>query len=58
MAEIPARESFKNTKTSKNFQNLFGTTKRKVVGKGRLSLVDFLPEVRKRFLVRPFEGQS
>jgi hypothetical protein len=34
MAEIPARENFKNTKTS-------------IVGKGRFSLVDFLPEVRK-----------
>jgi hypothetical protein len=47
MAEIPARENFKNTKTSKtNFLNFFGT-RRKVVGKGRFSHVDFLPEVRK-----------
>jgi hypothetical protein len=46
MAEIPARENFKTHKNLKNFLNLFGT-RRKVVGKGRFSLVDFLPEVRK-----------
>jgi hypothetical protein len=34
------------TQNLKNFLNLFGT-RRKVVGKGRFSLVDFLPEVRK-----------
>jgi hypothetical protein len=52
MAEIPAHENFKNTKTSEtNFLNLFGT-KRKVVGNGRFSLVaDFLPEVRSQKMV-------
>jgi hypothetical protein len=33
-------------KNFKNFKKPFGT-KRKVVGKGRFSFVDFLPEVRK-----------
>jgi hypothetical protein len=38
MAEIPARENFKNTKTSKTSQISLGP-----------SFVDFLPEIRKLF---------
>jgi hypothetical protein len=49
MAEILARENFKSTKTSKTSQTNPFKTKRRVVGKGRFSLVDFLPEVRKYF---------
>jgi hypothetical protein len=45
MAEIPARKNFKNTNL-KYFSNPFGT-KRKIVGKGRFGLVDFLREVKK-----------
>jgi hypothetical protein len=45
VAEIPARKNFKKHKNLKNFSNPFGT-KRKVVGKGRFSLVEFLPEVK------------
>jgi hypothetical protein len=53
----PGSWKFQKHKNLKNFSNLFGT-KKKVVGKGRFGLVGFLPEDRKWFWVRLFEGQS
>ena len=47
MAAIPTHSwKLQKHKNLKNFSNLLGT-KRKVVGKGRFSLLDFLPEVKK-----------
>jgi hypothetical protein len=40
----PSSQKLQKHKIIKNFPNPFGT-KRKVVGKGRFSLLDFLPEV-------------
>jgi hypothetical protein len=42
------QENFENTNFSKKTPNAF-ETKRKVVAKGRFSLTDFLPGVRKLF---------
>ena len=53
----PGSWKLQKHKNLQNFLNLFGT-RRKVVGKDRFSLVDFLPEVRKWFWVRLFEGQT
>jgi hypothetical protein len=51
----PGSQKLQKHKIIKNFPNPFGA-KRKVVGKGRFGLVDFLPEVRKKISVRLFEG--
>jgi hypothetical protein len=48
MTQIAARKNFKNTKSSKTSQVSLGPREKVVVvGKGRFSLADFLPEVGK-----------